>query len=371
MQKITKLASSLLFSLFILHSIHGQSIVLEKDAKEVIQNYKKFYVVLPDNSTAATTKEVVKKYDYMLAPYQKYCDNFNASIKESIQAHWHLTSNVEFVSEKEFFKMVKNSDKKERKQKNALVLTFPDLWDNYFNLTKGLKPFEFTKFNPKNPKLENEWINSIYLSRYEDLFVMSIGTLQNKVFNSIADAAASYAVRGWDIKPAEVIFALENMQFLIKKKATMKNGDYFEEDLAMESNNKGKLQNKTLLIPIEYTFNIKKGIKVITEAEIKSLYPWKWRFATWEEINEAIDKKDDTIAILYSTYCRMVYRSFTYRKDPTQGYYYWAVDASDVNSVLSFSDDGATKTALYTKIEKDPCPLSKRRISDLVENAKK
>jgi hypothetical protein len=120
---------------------------------------------------------------------------------------------------------------------------------------------------------------------------------------------------------------------------------------------------KTLLIPEEYTIKMSTGKKTITEAEIKKNYPWSWRFATYKEINEAIEQKDANTAVLFSS------SHLIANKDG--GTYFWVADAKDLRSILGYSTPGNKNFGVGTYMkENELYDLNERRLLEIVENAK-
>jgi hypothetical protein len=127
-------------------------------------------------------------------------------------------------------------------------------------------------------------------------------------------------------------FALNNMQEHIASRAADKKTKTSKADIAPRQIK--ALQGKTLLIPEAFTQIWKKDeLKVdVTASDLKGNYPFAFKVVRQEEIDRVMRAQDKQYAVLVRTYWPRVWNS------GPKGMYYWAIDAGDGKTILSYSD---------------------------------
>lgn len=344
-----------LFSiLFFTCQTQAQTLVWSKKAEDALEESKRLIVMLV-NPGDVPKDDKTQKRKFMLRAYEKYVASFNEMIQEPIPSHWTLTKKIEFMTVGEVLALRKKADSKQKDQ--ILIMWFPGMSDRFFDVTASMTSDDVIDFSPEKVKPPTDRTQNIFVYRLSAIFVDP--TDENSLGAGENFALASYKCNRWWVSKSDLIFCMENAQELLRSKA--KGESRSRDFISFDEANKGKLAGKTLLIPTEYTVD-KKGKKTITEAELKKAYPWPWRFATPAEINEALDKKDATLAVLVGT-------EFSYDTN-NMGTYFWAVDASDARTILGYSTPGNKNIGIATVAkEHDVYDLNVRRVGELVKNA--
>jgi len=344
-----------LFSiLFFTCQTQAQTLVWSKKADDALEESKRLIVILANPDDVPQDSKTQKR-KFMLRAYEKYVAAFNEMIQEPIRSHWTLTKKVEFMTVGEVLALLKKADSKQKNQ--ILVMWFPGMSERFLAATANMTSDDVIDLTPEKVKAPTDRTQSIFVYRLSAMFVdpedeNTLGAGENF-------ALASYKCNRWWISKSDLIFSMENAQELLRAKA--KGEGRSRDFISFDESNKSKLATKTLLIPTEYTVD-KAGKKTITESELKKAYPWPWRFATPAEINDAIDKKDATLAVLIGT-------DFSYDTN-NMGTYFWAVDASDARTILGYSTPGNKNIGIATVAkEHDVYDLNVRRVEELVKNA--
>lgn len=329
-----------------------QTLAWDKKADNAIKNSKQLIVLMVDSTDLPDDKKIQKRKDWVKA-YGKYCADFNAKIINPVRDHWRLTKQIDFMTIDAAMKYRSKISAKERE--SVLVLYFLTPEYNFMYATEKLSPEELNHFTPEMGKPNDEVTQPVYLFTLDNVSRFD----ENEIFAAPASALCTYPCNRWFVTPAELAFALENMQDVLLLKA---KGNRERYPAAFEAGNKGKLAEKTLLIPEDYTVKVKGGKKTVGDVAIKKAYPFPWRFASLAEIDDVIEKKDQQYAVLFSTWFN--------ETGPDYGTYFWAVDASDAHTILGYSTPGNKSIGIGNIAkEQDLYDLNERRLEEIVKNA--
>jgi hypothetical protein len=344
----------ILLSLLSACQIQAQTQVWDRKAEDAVKNSKRLIVLLLDPTDLPNDKKFKKRPELVKA-YEKYVGEFNEMIKSPIQAHWRLTKQVDFMPVRDLIAFRNKAGKQELGE--TLVLRFPMVEYNFMYATSSLSTEEVANFWAEKGRVDDDYVQNISLYNLRDVRPFSA----NSVTSGPNSFLAEYYCNRWFLTTAEIAFALENMQEVIQLKAKRTCDEYC---VVFDPANKGKLATKTLLIPAEYTVKAKNGKKTIDETELKSAYPWPWRFASVAEIAEAIAKKEADKAVLFSTQYLPT--------GPLFGTYFWVVDAADARTILGYSTPGNLNVGVGTVAKENGLnDLNMRRVKEIVKGAQK
>lgn len=330
----------------------AQTLVWDKNADDAIKNSKRLIVLQVDPTDLPDDKKIQKRKDWVHA-FEKYCADFNAGIEKPIRDHWRLTKQVDFMSIDAAMKLREKMPGKERA--SVLVLYFLNPEYNFMYATGKLSAEELSAFTVEKGKPEDDVTQPVYLFTLDNISRFD----ENEIFAAPAKALCTYSCNRWFVTPGEMAFVVENMQDMLQVKAKGNRERYHAN---FENANKGKLAGKTLLIPEDYTIKAKGNKKTISDQAIKKAYPMPWRFASWKEIDAAIDQKDQQYAVLFSTWFNETGTDY--------GTYFWAVDATDARTILGYSTPGNKSIGIGTVAkEQDLYDLNERRVEEIVKQA--
>lgn len=347
----TKIFLTFLLSTFICLT-QAQTLVWDQKADDALKNSKRLIVLLIDSTDLPNDKKIQKRADWVKA-YEKYCTAFNTNIRKPVSDHWRLSKQIDFMSIDAAMKLRDKVSSKERE--SVLVLYFLNPEYNFMYATEKWSDEALSAFSPEKGKPEDDVTQPIYLFTLNNISRFD----ENEIFAAPVKALCTYTCNRWFVTPAELGFALENMQDALQLKAKG-NGERYPA--VFDASGKGKLAGKTLLIPEDFTVKAKGGKKTITDPVIQKAYPMPWRFAAWSEIDEAIRKKDPQYAVLFSTWFNETGKDY--------GTYFWAVDAADCRTILGYSTPGNKSIGIGTVAkEQDLYDLNERRLQEIAKNA--
>jgi hypothetical protein len=360
-KKITEAMTHTIEKYFILLSLlllclqgQSQTVVWAKKASAAVSDTKRLIVLQLDSTDLPDVKKYKKRTD-LVKLYQSYTRKFNEMIKTPILAHWQLCPKVDFMSMKDFLAFRRTATPKDKKE--TLVLLFESPEYQFMYALEKLPPAALANLEFEKVVSDDDYIQPISLFNLETVRPFD----ENEIAAAPSTALARIEVNRWYLNPSDIAFAVENMQTSLLSTANESNQFLF--CVNFYNSDKGKLSIKTLLIPEAYTVKMSSGKKTITEADIKENYPWPWRFATNKEIDEAIEKKDATTAVLLST------TNLIANNDG--GTYFWAVDAKDARTILGYSNPGNKNLGVATVMkENDLFDLNVRRLREIIETAK-
>ncbi len=355
MHKIIHL--SLLLFLLASYSAQAQTLLWDKKADNVIEQSKRLIVVLIDSTDLPNDKKFKKNPDLIRA-YGKHVVQFNQMIQAPIREHWRLTEQIDFMTVQEFAAFKNKASTKDEKE--TLVMVFNIVNYQFLDASIHLSKEDITTFTVEKGRPDYDSKQSVWLFALKN--VRPYQGNQILPYPSFFSCRAAYENNRWYLTTADLSFAVENIQDML---ALYAKGERNLAYMAFDPANRGKLAEKTLVIPADFLVQAKDGKTTITEAEIKKSYPWPWRVATLAEIDSAILHKDAGLAILCST--RLSHSAVV-----ANGCYFWAVDAADARTILGYSTPGSKNigVAVLTK-EDNFYDLNVRRVEEIVKNARR
>lgn len=326
-------------SCFQLSGLMAQSFAEPTLSTQILNDPSYRLVVIVQKPVDANELRPFKKNPGMDKLYFAALDTLNMNWIEAVKKHWKLHKDLQFISVDELLQMQKTLSKEERAK--VLVLA-------YSNVEERIRTELQERDVKKLPVAVKKNETSLYADARTDVGLYQLGALKklvvaydNVYYRALSETwkeciipnvCATYEISNWYPGYADLTFALINMQELMIRRAADKKVKGSKQDIGPKQAQ--LLQNKTLLVPEIYTQMWKKDkLEIdVTEASIRESYPYPFKIVRQEEIDRVVRANDKQYAILL----RSVWPGVP--GTGLTGIYYWAVDAADCKTVLSYSD---------------------------------
>ena len=340
---MSKLFKSLLFNCcFLAYSagLNAQSYADPALSAEVLNNPSYQLYVVVQKPVDANELRPFKKNPGLDKQYYTAMDSLNKNWKDAVSAHWKLHKKPQYVSVDELLQLQKSMSKEERAK--VLVLAYSNVEER---IRSELEERVIRKlplvFKANETSLYYEARTDVGLYHLERLKKVAIAA-DNNYYRSLSEtwkeciipvSCVTYQIANWYPGYSDLAFALVNMQECITQRAADKKAKTSKKDIAPKQIK--LLEGKTLLIPEAFTQIWKKDeLKVdVPESEITKNYPFPARVVRQEEIDRVMRAQDKKYAVLVRTYWPRVWDS------GPKGMYYWAIDAGDGKTILSYTDE--------------------------------
>ncbi len=336
-----KLNSTLHFLLVMLFPqiayIQAQSFVDPKWSEKILSDDSYKVLVVVQKPVKVNELKAFKKDPELVKLYLDALNSFNANWTEAVKECWKIHQNLQYVSVDELVQIRDSLPKEEREK--ILVLAC-DGFETHFRSVKDLS-------RTKSPLTKYEVSTFIKERVGVGLFALEpryklTGASDNSSYNAlsetwdnciVATVCAKYDIFYWNPGYADLHFALNNIQDLIRQRA--KDQSFKNTIKKIELVNPEVLRYKTLLIPEAYTQerNNKGELKVdVTQENLQANYPYPFKVVHQDEIDRVVRSRDKQYAVLMRSFWPAT--PSTYYADII----YWAVDATDCKTLISYSE---------------------------------
>lgn len=232
-------------------------------SKEAIELKKRILIVGLEEQNPKMLKKLKGKE---LEFYQNQVDGNNYALQTSIEKYWKYNSEIKYLPLKEAKALLKS------KPKEYALLTINKYTDYEIkHIGKGWTRDKSLNSNlSSNPSMLKYDPGTRYTEAANQISYLSIDMPSNIIYVNLPNLLVSFP---------DGVYGVMQMQYILDHLCENEKLSY--RDVVKERNG-ANLKNKTLLL-------CKDDLdKKLTEAAIKKIYPYKFKIASLDEINQAI-----------------------------------------------------------------------------------